>query len=312
MEINCEIILDVLPLYAEGMISNTTREITDAHLRECDSCSKALEQIRSEYACDSVLPEASEKRLKRGNRRRLYRRWLPMLTALCLLLTLVFSLLVLCIVPVWMTAEEANLHTEETVANLMRLSVNGNVHGHVIVAPNMAHPGKNYPMGICCYGYRLNWMYKQPGDTSFIWGKDDTLWYRGDLAAEPDTLIHGDARNTMDEIVELEKSYGIYWFQNKTLLYVCWGSLGIGVICFATGFAFRKGKYAKHFSKIGTLLLCCFVACIFVTGGRLLCAAHAYTEFGFLRRYLSVAIMTALYWGSLSCVRNIFKQRKRS
>lgn len=47
MKINCNIIRDLLPLYADQICSNESRELVDEHLTECSDCSALLQQIRS-------------------------------------------------------------------------------------------------------------------------------------------------------------------------------------------------------------------------------------------------------------------------
>ena len=47
MEISCDIIKDILPLYAEDMVSNATREMVDEHLCKCDDCTKELASLIS-------------------------------------------------------------------------------------------------------------------------------------------------------------------------------------------------------------------------------------------------------------------------
>lgn len=47
MKINCNIIRDLLPLYADQICSNESRELVDEHLAECKDCSALLQQIRN-------------------------------------------------------------------------------------------------------------------------------------------------------------------------------------------------------------------------------------------------------------------------
>lgn len=47
MKINCNIIRDLLPLYADQICSNESRELVDEHLTECKDCSALLQQIRN-------------------------------------------------------------------------------------------------------------------------------------------------------------------------------------------------------------------------------------------------------------------------
>ena len=42
----CNIIQDILPLYAENMISDDTRQFVDEHLNQCQKCKQELEQIQ--------------------------------------------------------------------------------------------------------------------------------------------------------------------------------------------------------------------------------------------------------------------------
>lgn len=46
MNTACEIIRDVLPLYADDVCSGASREMVEAHLKECPDCASYLKQIR--------------------------------------------------------------------------------------------------------------------------------------------------------------------------------------------------------------------------------------------------------------------------
>ena len=46
MDISCDIIKDILPLYAENMVSNATRNMVDEHLCKCDGCAKELDSLK--------------------------------------------------------------------------------------------------------------------------------------------------------------------------------------------------------------------------------------------------------------------------
>jgi len=43
---NCNVIKDLLELYADGVVSKDTRELVDEHLAECESCAARLAQIQ--------------------------------------------------------------------------------------------------------------------------------------------------------------------------------------------------------------------------------------------------------------------------
>ncbi|MDE5749115.1 MAG: zf-HC2 domain-containing protein [Acetatifactor sp.] len=47
MKLNCNVIRDLLPLYADQICSGESRELVDEHLAECRDCSALLQQMRS-------------------------------------------------------------------------------------------------------------------------------------------------------------------------------------------------------------------------------------------------------------------------
>ena len=55
MNISCEIIKDLLPLYHDGVCSNDSKAMIEEHLAECDNCKTELDEM------DKVLPAQSMK-----------------------------------------------------------------------------------------------------------------------------------------------------------------------------------------------------------------------------------------------------------
>lgn len=54
---DCNVIRDLLLGYVDQLSSAETNRIVEAHLRECASCSAALEQMKRQL----ILPQPSEK-----------------------------------------------------------------------------------------------------------------------------------------------------------------------------------------------------------------------------------------------------------
>ena len=44
----CKLIQDLLPLYVEGLVSETSKEEIEKHLKQCDECSKELKSIQKD------------------------------------------------------------------------------------------------------------------------------------------------------------------------------------------------------------------------------------------------------------------------
>jgi predicted anti-sigma-YlaC factor YlaD len=53
MNISCEIIEDLLPLYHDGVCSNESKAMVEEHLAECENCKKELDIM------DQILPITS-------------------------------------------------------------------------------------------------------------------------------------------------------------------------------------------------------------------------------------------------------------
>ena len=58
MKIDCEVIRDILPLYADDACSEKSRQMVDEHLEECSACREQLERIRkTEMRRPGLKPE---------------------------------------------------------------------------------------------------------------------------------------------------------------------------------------------------------------------------------------------------------------
>ena len=78
MNLSCDIIRDLLPLYAEELASADSADAVEEHLLGCESCRKAYEDMKT---CPVIIPEEPGlDTVRRG----LWRRRL--LTALCAVL----------------------------------------------------------------------------------------------------------------------------------------------------------------------------------------------------------------------------------
>ena len=72
MKSDCEVIRDLLPLYADDVCSGKSRELVDAHLRECPDCAAVLSQLRSDEMESGLQEEKTQviaRQAKRFKRR---------------------------------------------------------------------------------------------------------------------------------------------------------------------------------------------------------------------------------------------------
>lgn len=104
MDISCDIIRDLLPLYAEDMVSNDSRGLVEAHLEGCDPCKKELELLKQAQKLPVDVDTHALERVSKEIRKR------KILTVLCVIATifsLIWSGMVFAVSPICLTAEQA-------------------------------------------------------------------------------------------------------------------------------------------------------------------------------------------------------------
>ena len=74
MKKECNIVRDLLPLYAENMVSAESSELIEGHLAECDSCRTELEKMREEYAVPAPLAKKEDKKINTDPFKRVMKR----------------------------------------------------------------------------------------------------------------------------------------------------------------------------------------------------------------------------------------------
>lgn len=104
MNISCNIIRDLLPLYAEEMVSEDSKNLIDEHLCGCDSCTKALRELLKK---PSVPVEMNVEPLNKVRRMIRRRRILSVMIAVMTLLTVASYLITFLFAPFQLTAGQA-------------------------------------------------------------------------------------------------------------------------------------------------------------------------------------------------------------
>ncbi|MDU7709694.1 MAG: zf-HC2 domain-containing protein [Clostridium sp.] len=62
MEITCNIIQDILPLYAEDIASQDSKKMIEEHISSCETCRNYLNEMKT---ADEIPPENSKLPLKK-------------------------------------------------------------------------------------------------------------------------------------------------------------------------------------------------------------------------------------------------------
>lgn len=104
MNISCNVIRDILPLYAEDMVCDETKKLVDEHLCGCDACTKELGRLKKKEAIPVSTDTAPMEHIRKTIRKR------QILTTVCVILTivsLIWSGMVYMTAPIYLTAEQA-------------------------------------------------------------------------------------------------------------------------------------------------------------------------------------------------------------
>lgn len=104
MDISCDIIRDLLPLYAEDLVSDDSRRLVDEHLCSCDPCTKQLGILKKAAQLPIEVETKSLKRVENTIRRR---RILAVMTTIMFVVTLVLGVALLLDARIYLTAEQA-------------------------------------------------------------------------------------------------------------------------------------------------------------------------------------------------------------
>ncbi len=87
---NCDVIKDLLPLYAEGMLSEASRKLVEEHLKDCPECGETLKELHQEEPKAEATALPLEK-ISRGLKKKRIRVGLLVLFLLLAFVTAAFS-----------------------------------------------------------------------------------------------------------------------------------------------------------------------------------------------------------------------------
>ncbi len=104
MEVSCDVIRDLLPLYAEDLVSEDSRKLVDEHLCDCDECVKQLGNLQK---TTKYPVEDQTGALQKVRKMILRRRLLSVAAAMLTLITVASLLFTYVFAPFQLTKEQA-------------------------------------------------------------------------------------------------------------------------------------------------------------------------------------------------------------
>lgn len=290
MKLSCDIIRDLLPLYAEELASGDSRAAVEEHLCGCEECRSAYAEmkkspviIRGEPGLDTV-------------RRGLWKR--RFLTALC-------AVLIACTVGCWtLNWLTTPIYYDETVLT----DIVNNRDGTVTLAMDAAVVGRQTfqveidptDAGETFVIWTSRWLehtWSEPIPRSFritrtvmhngIYlftgqeGEDDLLIYEN-----PETFINGG-------VMTLPRLFLGFYFRM---------ALGIGAVLLVLALLLRKKRAGKWLGAIGSLCWC-YALCQGLVCG------FTFASFFATQEFLWGAAMGLCLWGALMCLWGMRRKR---
>ncbi len=275
MKISCDVIRDLLPLYAEDMVSTDSRKVVEDHLQKCSSCVKALNDLR-EPMIDITTELHGMELVKKKIRTR---RNLAVTTAVLLITSILLSVFVYLAVPVLLTAEEAI----ESVTALEDGRIKVQYTEKVVGRFNWGH-GRGY-RALLCYKIRFRDLLPRDlpegmNDASYhnydIEGleysgervvyrpSDDDWWYLGCQDGTPETLLYDAEKCTIPP--EDIETYGHLVDRRPVMALLMIGALVFAILALCL----RRFGAARYFGYAAMWFGCHGAAMLLITSGRMM------------------------------------------
>lgn len=320
MNITCDIIRDLLPLYAEDLVSEDSKRLVDEHLCQCDPCMKQLAIMKKVQTLPLDVEVESLKRIVNNIRRR---RILAIMTALLFVLTIVMSGELFLDAKIYLTAEQAVDSVEKLDDGSIRIhwtddfSITGTCslgsedkysdeptgnYGVIVWAP-VSH--LLFQKSVVPYEDMMTQIPEDMRD-SFQISKEDynaktyqleggassqNFWYCSAKDGTGETLLW-DAGNPVPE--------GAFIDVNYHLAYYCAALVVFAALLAIPGRRFQHKWYGELCVRLAILLGCLCLSAIIVSAGQFMELYGEFTE-NFVDSFILATPMTltALFWRQL-------------
>lgn len=307
MEISCNVVKDILPLYVEDMTSAETKGLIEAHLRCCDSCRNVIAELKSQTVENGDKVTSSMKKVSDGIKKT---RILTAATAVLLVITIITSLLVFLTFPVWATAEEAIKEVECLEDGRIKVYFTEQCAG---VISRGAHENR----GILCQKKRWDGLFprKLPegmNDASYgnymilsnttingvvsEYAKDYNIWYVDYNTGMAETLLW-DSGDAGEGSPMLEMSYSLL------SVFVCVAAPFL--LTALLGFLLRNRSIGRFFQNRAAVFGSFCVSSLVVTSGQFM----VYEEFWM--KMSTIGILTVLMTATILCALQLFRLKKK-
>ena len=277
MKIACEIIRDILPLYAEDMVSQPTKDMVEEHLAECEGCTKELEALRKPQKLPVETDATSLKRVGESIRRR---RVLAVMAVLLFVGTLLIGGALMLDAQIYFSATEAVKHIQVD-GNEVYITWNENttgIHGYVTKDSdgnyavtawtnlyNVLFPRERVPYD------QLDDVVKELMTREQYEQLDNISTYSMEEGKQISNFIYVNPRdNSMTLLLNSGNPFPEAPLMEVSYIkaYYTAGMAALAVMIFLTGLLFRGKWYGEAAQRIGILCGCLAVSAVIVTAGQ--------------------------------------------
>ena len=278
----CNIVKDLLPLYAEHMTSEDSNRMIEEHLKTCSECREELKRIQNEENTEINDDQMSKSFMHVSQKFRKNRLETILLTA-SIACTVFLTLFAWLSAPVWLTYQEA-IKDVQISENDIRLTLNEKVTDYKVYAYDME--GEKV-QDIECWTTMLDQMLKTKKEEEVSLDRN-MLFYVNNKSNMDDVLIYGEMDGGRITLNRLTLNY-----------YLLIGFISSAVM-FTVWFICRKKKTGITVFRIFLIPFSWLIANFLVERG------IGSATYSFMRDF----ILIVLTWISLMVMLNIFINRK--
>lgn len=245
MKITCSMIRDILPLYAEDMVSDDTRRLVEEHIASCEDCKKQLDEMRALHDLPPDIDTAPLKKIRaalRKNRRH------AVIFAIMFTLAAVVAAAVFLTAPRYMPYSESTVSIEEksdgTVLAMFGEKVSGFYADH-----STAQIGSGYAYHITAWDSLWNrYLYKKPLHSAVLntAGESVAAVYYYDITRRADNIITDGACDILIYGHDQIPDGGVATLPRLVLGYYAFIALLLVILCAMAAFLFRRHAKAKN------------------------------------------------------------------
>lgn len=252
MKNECEIVKDLLPLYAEGLTSASSNELIEEHIRTCNECRKLLDSMKNE------LPPEAENEKKELPLKEFSKTFSRKKRGLALMIAALAASAVIAVyawlsAPRYLAYNQAVESTQEVSDGLL---VRFTDHVHHISTMTYTDPDSGLDeVDLECWTCDLDrlWHADHVQETLL---RGDRIWYRSNLdSMNSDVQIYGQADG------------GSKTLRRLTLNYYFWLAAGMTPACAIAGFLLRNKKTGQLLQKAALVPFAWCLASVIVERG---------------------------------------------